>query len=47
MPNNTSLKPFRYRALAPKLNLIIHLTKSPKCEHIYKMCLYMLKNKTA
>ena len=29
--------------LSPKLKLNIHLTKSPKHDHIYKLCLYMLE----
>ena len=34
---------FRYRAPEPKkLKFNIHLTKSPKSGHIYKLCLYML-----
>ena len=27
----------------PKMKLIIHLTKSPKCDNIYEMCLYLLE----
>ena len=26
-----------------KLKIDIHLTKSPKCDHIYKLCLYTLE----
>ena len=29
--------------LIPKLKLNIHLTKSPKCDHIYKLCLYTIE----
>ena len=29
--------------LNPKLKLNIHLTKSPKRDHIYKLCLYTLE----
>ena len=29
--------------LSPKLKLNIHLTKSPKRDHIYKLCLYTLE----
>ena len=29
--------------LSPKLKLNIHLTKSLKHDHIYKVCLYMLE----
>ena len=29
--------------LAPKLKDNIHLTKSPKCDNIYKLCLYTLE----
>ena len=29
--------------LSPKLKLNIHLTKSPKRDHIYKFCKYILK----
>ena len=29
--------------LNPKSTLNIHLTKSPKRDHIYKLCLYMLE----
>ena len=29
--------------LSPKLKLNIHLTKSPKRDHIYKLCFYSLE----
>ena len=29
--------------LSPKLKLNIHLTKSHKRDHIYKLCLYILE----
>ena len=29
--------------LSPKLKTDIHLTKSPKRDHVYKLCLYMLE----
>ena len=29
--------------LSPKLKLNIHLTKSPKRDHIYILCLYMVE----
>ena len=29
--------------LSPKLKLNVHLTKSPKRDHIYKLCLYPLE----
>ena len=29
--------------LSPKLKLNVHLTKSPKRNHIYKFCLYTLE----
>ena len=44
MPNYTFLAKvsnLRYSLLSPKLKLNIHLTKSPKRDHIYKFCLYM------
>ena len=36
-------KLLNYTFLAPKLKLNIHLTKSPKRDHIYKFCLYTLE----
>ena len=38
LPNYTFLARFK-----PKLKLNIHLTKSPKRDHIYKFCLYTLE----
>ena len=29
--------------LSPKIELNIHLTKSPKCDHILKLCLCTLE----
>ena len=29
--------------LSPKLKVNIHLTKSPKRDHIFRWCLYMLE----
>ena len=44
MPNYTFLSNLRYRAPEPeKLKLNVHLTKSPKRDHIYKLGLYMLE----
>ena len=46
MPNYTVLarfKPQILNSLAQKLKLNIHLTKSPKRAHIYKLCLYTLE----
>ena len=46
LPNYTFLagfKPQILSSLAPKLKLNIHLTKSPKRDHIYKLCLYTLE----
>ena len=40
---NIFLSNVRYRALSTNINFNIHLTKSPKRDHIYKMCLYMLQ----
>ena len=42
MPNYTSLARFK-RSRAPKLKLNIHLTKSPKRDHFYKLCLCTLE----
>ena len=45
MPNYTfqaCFKPQIQSSVAQKLKLDIHLTKSPKRDHIYKLCLYML-----
>ena len=36
-------KPQILSSSAPKLKLNIHLTKSPKRDHIYKFCLYTLE----
>ena len=44
--NYTFLACFKLQILssrAPKLKLNIHLTKSPKRDHIYKFCLYTLE----
>ena len=46
MPNYTFLARFKHQILssgAPKLKLNIHLTKSPKRDHIYKLCFYSLE----
>ena len=46
MPNYTFLacfKPQIESSLATKFKLNIHLTKSPKRDHIYKLCLYTLE----
>ena len=44
MPNFTFLARFNpIEPLSPNLKLNIHLTKSPKRDHIYKWCLYMLE----
>ena len=43
LPNYTKLYTFQtlnIDLLTPKLKLNIHLTKSPKHDHIYKLCLY-------
>ena len=32
--------------LSLKLKLNMHLTKSPKHDHIYKLCLYMVEKHT-
>ena len=47
MPNYTYL-PSTFQTsdielLSPKLKLTTHLTKSPKRDHIYKLCLYTLE----
>ena len=46
MPNYTFLarfKPQIWSSWAQKLKLNIHLTKSPKRDHVYKLCLYTLE----
>ena len=52
MPNYTFLARFKPQStfqtsdiepLSPKLKLNIHLTKSPKRDHICKWCLYMVE----
>ena len=46
MPNYTFLAHFKPQiesSWIQKLKLNIHLTKSPKRDHIYKLCLYTLK----
>ena len=43
MPNYTFLSRFKCEILSQKLKLNIHLTKSPKRDHIYKLCLYALE----
>ena len=46
MPNYTFLarfKPQIQSSWAQKIKLNIHLTKSPKRDHIYKLCLYTLE----
>ena len=45
MPNYTFLAHFKPHIRAPglKFKLNIHLTKSPKRDHIHTLCLYMLE----
>ena len=46
MPNYTFLAPFKpqiWSSWPTKLKLIIHLTKSPKGDHIFKLSLHTLE----
>ena len=49
MPVYNFLACFKAEIIEPmpqKLKLHIHLTKSPKCDHIYKLCLWMLEQQS-